>query len=116
MPEINSHRYLPVLSGIPPAELRRKPVILQLTRWSLDPSHTFFNNINRPTTSKRLKLSNSFLIQVQDLLAHNINTETWMHNISKEKWTKKMSRFYSLVTNENPFKLVTSATDLLGFR
>ena len=50
--------YLPVLSGIPPAELRRKAATLSLARQSLEPGHTGHNYFHKPMTKRRLKSRN----------------------------------------------------------
>ena len=47
--------YLPVLSGIPPAELRRKATTLSLARQSLEPGHALHIYFNRQMSKKRLK-------------------------------------------------------------
>ena len=76
--------YLPVISGIPPAELHRKAAALSLARQSLEPGHTLHNYLNRPMTKRCLKSRKSFVIKVQGLLAQNTNAPTWIHNTWKE--------------------------------
>ena len=80
--------YLPVLSGIHPAELRHKAATLSLTSQSLEPGHTLYNYFKRPMTKMRLKSRKPFVIKAQGLLAQNTNAPTWIHNTWKENWTK----------------------------
>ena len=61
--------YLPVLPGIPPAELRRKAATLSLARQSLEPGHTLHNYFNRPMAKRRPKSRKLFVIEAQGLLA-----------------------------------------------
>ena len=46
---------LPVLAGIPPAELRRRSASLALTRRALDPDHLLHHTITREETQAKLK-------------------------------------------------------------
>ena len=94
--------YLPVLSGIPPAELCRKAATLSLARQSLEPVHTLHNYFNRPMTKRRLKSRKPFVIEAQGLLAQNTNAPTWIHSTWKENWTKNISRLHSFVTDVEP--------------
>ena len=73
MSETNSALVFTRFSGIPPAELHRKAATLSLARRSLESSLKLYNYINRPTTSNRLDSRIRFVIEIQDLLAHNIN-------------------------------------------
>ena len=94
--------YLPVLSGIPPAELRRKAATLSLAPQSLEPGHTLHNYFNRLMTKRRLKSRKSFVIEAQGLLDQNTNAPTWIHYTWKEDWTKNISRLHSFVTDVGP--------------
>ena len=44
--------YLPVFSGIPPAELRRKATILSVARQSLEIGHTLYNYLKRESINQ----------------------------------------------------------------
>ena len=94
--------YLPVLPGIPPAELRCKAATLSLARQSLEPGHTLHNYFNRPLTKRRLKSRKPFVIEAQGLQAQNTDAPIWIHNTWKENWTKNISRFHSFVTVVRP--------------
>ena len=80
--------YLPVLSGVPLAELRRKATTLSLARQFLEPGHTFYNYFKRAMTKRRVKSRKLFVIEAQGLLAQNTNAPTWIHNTWKENWQK----------------------------
>ena len=82
------NEYLPVLSGIPPAELRHKATTLSLARQSIEPGHTLYNYFMRPMTKSGLKSRKPFVIEAQGLLAKNTNAPTWIHNTWKENYTK----------------------------
>ena len=94
-----STEYLPVLSGISPARLRRKAATFSLASQSLESGHTLCNCFKRPMTKRRLKSTKSFVIEAQGLLAENTNAPTWIHNTWKDNWTKNISRLHSIVTN-----------------
>ena len=94
--------YLPVLSGIPPAELRRKAATLSLESQSLEPGHTLYSYFKRPMTKRRLKSRKPFVIEAQGLLAQNTNAPTLIHNTRKENWTKNITRLHSFVTDVGP--------------
>ena len=94
--------YLPVLSGISPAELRRKAATLSLASQFLEPGHTLYNYFKRPMTKRHLKSRKPFIIKAQGLLAQNTNALTWIHNIWRENWSKDITRFHSFVTNVGP--------------
>ena len=94
--------YLPVLPGIPLAELRRKAATLSLASQSLEPGHTLYNYFKRPITKRRLKSRKPFVIEAQGLLAQNTNAPTWIHNTWKENWTKTITRLHSFVTDVAP--------------
>ena len=94
--------YLPVLSGIPPAELRRKAATLSLASQSLEPGHTLYSYFKRPMTKRRLKSRKPFVIEAHGLLAQNTNAPTLIHNTWKENWTKNITRLHSFVTDVGP--------------
>ena len=94
--------YLSVLSGIPPAELRRKATTLSLARQSSEPGHTLHNYFNRPMIKRRLKSRKPFVVEAQGLLAQNTNAPTWIHNTWKKNWAKIISRIHFFVTDVGP--------------
>ena len=94
--------YLPVLSGIPPSELRRIVTTLSLASQSLEPGYTLYNYFKRPMTKRRLKSRKPFVIEAQGLLAQNTNAPTWIHYTWKENWTKQITRLHFLVTDVGP--------------
>ena len=91
--------YLPVLSGIPPAELRRKAATLSLASQSFEPGHTLYNYFKRPTTKRGLKSRKPFVIEAQGLQTQNTNAPKWSHNTWKDNWTKDITRLHSFVTD-----------------
>ena len=94
--------YLPVLSGISPAKLRRKAATPSLLRKSLEPCHTPHNYFNRPMSKRRFKYGKPFVIKAQGLLAQNTNASIWIHKTRKENWTKNVTRLYYFVTDVGP--------------
>ena len=75
---------LPVLAGIPPAELRRRAASLALARRATNPDHLLRHTITREETQPRLKSWRPFATSGKDLLS------TALHNEIKTHWVARM--------------------------
>ena len=80
------------LSGMPPAELRRKAAAFKPVPQSLEPTHALYYYITKPMTKRRLNSRKLFDNKAQTLLAYNINASTWILDRGKENWSKNISR------------------------
>ena len=79
---------LPVLAGIPPADLRRKSHTMALTRRALNPDHLLHEVIMRDIQQPRLKSRHPFALEAQSLLPHAQTKETSAHWIGN-KWCQQ---------------------------
>lgn len=80
---------LPVLAGIPPAELRRQAASVALARRALDPNHLLHQVISSDPTHPRLKSRRPFAPSGMDLLSTIQPTESkthWLSRMWSEKW------------------------------
>ena len=74
---------LPVLPGIPLAELHRRAASLALVCRAMDPYHPLHNTITREETQPRLKSWCSFATSGKDLLSTTLPNETKAHWIGR---------------------------------
>ena len=70
---------LPVLAGIPPADLRRKSQTLVLTRRALNPGHLLHEVVNRDVQQPRLKSRHPFTSEAHTLIHQAQTKETSAH-------------------------------------
>ena len=86
--------YLPVLSGIQPAELRRQGATLSLAnRSSLDPDHILHGHLQRSTDAggKRLKSRHPFASAARKLLDYLSQMGTIVAQWTNTKWNMEYS-------------------------
>ena len=74
---------LPVLAGIPSAELRRRAASLALARRALDPDHLLHHTITREETQPELKSRRPFTTSGKDLLSTALTNERRAHWIAR---------------------------------
>ena len=86
---------LPVLSGIPSAELRRRAASLALARRAMDTDHLLHHTITREETQPRLKSRSSFATSGKDLVSTTLPNETkahWIDRMWSAEWQPSTSR------------------------
>ena len=89
--------YIPVLFGIPPAELCHKAATLSLASQFLEPGHSLYNYFKRPMTKRRLKSRKPFVITAQGLLAQITNMVQHGSIIPGKKTGQKTSHVFILL-------------------
>ena len=92
---------LPVLAGIPPAELRRRAASLALARHVMDSDHLLYHTITREETQPRLKSRRPFAVQ-KDLLSTTLPNETkthWITRMWSVEWQPSPSRLREYITS-----------------
>ena len=93
---------LPVLAGIPPAELRRRAASLALVRRAMDPDHLLHHAITREETQNRLKSRRPFATSGKDLLSTTLPNETkthWIARMWSVEWQPSTSRLREYITS-----------------
>ena len=93
---------LPVLAGIPPAELRRRAASLALARRAMDPDHLLHHTITREETQPRLKSRRPFATSGKDLLSITLPNETkahWIARMWSVEWQPSTSRLGEYITS-----------------
>ena len=86
---------LPVLAGIPPAELHRQAACLALACRAMDPDHLLHNTITREETQPRLKSRRPFTTSGKDLLSTTLPNEIkahWIASMWSVEWQPSTSR------------------------
>ena len=74
---------LPVLAGIPPAELRRRAASLALARRAVDPDHPLYHTITTEETQPKLKSWRPFATSGKHLLSTALPMKTKAHWIDR---------------------------------
>ena len=93
---------LPVLSGIPPAELRRRAASLALTRHAMDPDHLLHHTITWEETQFRLKFRRLFATSGKDLLSTTLSNEIkahWIARMWSAEWQPSISGLLELLSH-----------------
>ena len=93
---------LPVLAGIPPAELRRWALSLALACRAMDPDHLLHHTITREETQPRLKSWRPFATSGKDLLSTTLPNETkthWIARMWSVEWQPSTSRLREYITS-----------------
>ena len=93
---------LPVLAGIPPAELRRRAATLALAHCAMDPDHLLHHTITREETQPRLKSRHPFATNGKDILSTTLPNETKAHWIARMwswRWQPSTSRLREYITS-----------------
>ena len=92
---------LPVLAGIPPAELRRRAASLALARRAMDPDHLHHHTITREETQPRLKSWRPFTTSGKDQ-STTLSNETkahWIARMWSVEWQLSTSRLREYITS-----------------
>ena len=95
---------LPVLAGIPPAELRRRAAGLALARLVMDPDHLLHHTITRDETQPRLKSRGPFATSGKDLLSTILPNETkahWKARMCSVEWQPSISWLREYITSSS---------------
>ena len=93
---------LPVLAGIPPAELRRRAASLALACRAVDPDHLLHHTITREETQPKLKSRPPFDKSGKDLLSTTLSNETranWIARMWSVEWQRFTSRLRKYITS-----------------
>ena len=93
---------LPVLAGIPPAELHRQAACLALAHRAMDPDHLLHHTITREETQPRLKSQRPFATSGKYHLSTTLPNETKAHWIAKMwsvEWQPSTSRLCEYITS-----------------
>ena len=97
--------YLPILSGIQPAELRRRGATLSLACRALKPHHLLHHKlaISASTERQRLKSRHPFVPAAHELLKKSsdsdISAAHWSDYAWSTEWQNKNTRLHSFVPN-----------------
>ena len=93
---------LPVLAGIPLAELRRRAATLALDRRAMDPDHFLHHTITSKDTQPRLKSRHPFATSGKNVLSTTIPLETkahWIARMWSVEWQPSTSRLREYITS-----------------
>ena len=93
---------LPVLAGIPPAELRRRAAGLVLARRAMDTDHLLPHTITREETQPRLNSRRPFATSEKDLLSTTVPKEKkghWIVRLWSAEWQASTSRLREYITS-----------------
>ena len=90
-----------VLTGIPPAELRRRAASLALARRAMDPDHPLHHTITREETQPRQKSRCPFATSGKDM-STTVPNETkahWIARMWSAEWQPSTSRLREFITS-----------------
>jgi len=93
---------LPVLAGIPPANLRRKAATLSLARRALEPNHILHHVMTRDQKPPRLKSRHPFAPSGRELTSSAPPTETkahWTNARWREEWLTTSTALHTHISD-----------------
>ena len=93
---------LPILTGIQPAELRRRGATLSLGRRAMEPGHLLHSALTRPSgaAARRLKSRHPFAPATQQLISfsdNNICAAQWTDHQWNAEWADNPTRLRTLI-------------------
>ena len=97
---------LPILTGVQPAEIRRKVATLSLTRRAMEPGHLFHSALTYPpgANARRLKSRHPFMLAAQQLISLSDNNNIRaVHRVNHQRkvrsgWTTSRDSILSSST------------------